>query len=85
MKICKTLPRCRIYWNGDSDIWGLLYTVPSKRIQLFKLIFWKKSRYNYFFSSECKKKKSFLATDFTHLKNYTYSCERNYIIYSASC
>lgn len=32
MKISKTLARPRIYWNGDLDILGLLYTVLSKRI-----------------------------------------------------
>lgn len=47
--------RSRISWNGDLDIWGLLYTAPFKRILLFKLI-WKKYRY-IFFRSECKKKK----------------------------
>lgn len=46
--------RSRISWNGDLDIWGLLYTTPFKRILPFKLNFWKK--YRHFFLGLCVKK-----------------------------
>lgn len=46
MKISKIPVRSRIYQSRDLDIWDLIYVATFKRILLFKLVFWNKSRHN---------------------------------------